>query len=304
MKKTVQLGGILLYLGLALAGPLQAADKLHILTGKPEGTYYRFGNDIKQVLEPVFQVTVFPSQGSLSSSMIMCSAHDRELGIMQADVFHSKETSQLGCVGNRLEMILPLYNEEIHLLARKSIKSIQDLNGKRVSVGVKSTGTHLSSLRLLEELGVKPRFEHMWEIDALKALQAGKLDAMFYVIGYPAPLFQNDIPADEPLHLVPIEVSGSEVFVSSTIPAGTYAWQKQDVTTAAVPSLLVTRGYVKNDPRCGVITRFAGGLAQKLPQLREIGHAKWKNVRIDSQYLRNSRYVSKCALDGFAQAGY
>jgi TRAP transporter TAXI family solute receptor len=276
-----------------------AAVTLHIVTGKPTGTYYQFGQDIKNALAEDIPINVMTSQGSLTNSMILCANTDRELGIIQADVLYSEHTRKMGCLANRLQLIFPLYAEEIHLIAGQHIQSIEDLNDKIVAVGSPGTGTHITSTRLMNDLGVKPKkLENLWETKALKALNAGEIDAMFYVIGYPASLLKK-LPANSPIHLVPLAVPpDSQVFSPAQLPADTYPWQAEAVDIVAVYSMLVTHTYRQQQPRCQLIARLAKALHDKLPELQADGHPKWKNVKIDKDSLLKYQGVSDCALGG------
>src|SRR5437763_14175472 len=51
----------------------------------------------------------------------------------------------------KIKMVFPLYNEEIHLLAKKGINSFDDLANKRVAIGREGSGTrseeHTSELQ-------------------------------------------------------------------------------------------------------------------------------------------------------------
>jgi len=58
---------------------------------------------------------------------------------------------------------------------------------------------------------------------ALAQLKAGKIDAMFYVAGYPVKLFKDNVTAQEGLSLIPIlDKSVTEFYPSAKIPQNTY----------------------------------------------------------------------------------
>ncbi|WP_204317101.1 TAXI family TRAP transporter solute-binding subunit, partial [Klebsiella aerogenes] len=53
--------------------------------------------------------------------------------------------------------VTKLYNEEMQMIAPKSIASIKDLNGKRVSVDLPNGGTFVTALTVFERMNIKPQ---------------------------------------------------------------------------------------------------------------------------------------------------
>ena len=83
-------------------------------------------------------------------------------------------------------MVFPLYNEEIHLLGRKGDPDFDDLADRRVAIGREGSGTYLTARLLFKVSEVVPKEMVLIDTDeALAELKAGRIDAMFYVAGYP-----------------------------------------------------------------------------------------------------------------------
>ena len=162
---------------------------------------------------------------------------------MQSDVlaFVARVQSDpaLQRIAKKIKLVFPLYNEEVHLLARKGIASFDDLANRRVAIGREGSGTYLT-VRLLFKLSeVVPR--EMVPIDtdeALAELKAGRIDAMFFVAGYPVKLLAEDVTAANDFVLVPITNKGiAKFYPRVVIPANTYAWQLQPVDTVLAGSI-------------------------------------------------------------------
>ena len=101
-------------------------------------------------------------------------------------------------------MVFPLYNEEIHILGRKGITDFDDLADRRVAIGREGSGTYLTARILLKMADVTPRETVLIDTDeALAELKAGRIDAMFYVAGYPVKLFTEKVAEADGLGLVP-----------------------------------------------------------------------------------------------------
>ena len=88
-----------------------------------------------------------------------------------------------------------LYNEEMQVLAPKTIKSLNDLEGKTVSVDLPNGGTFVTALTVFERLGIKANFVYIEQRIAMEKLKKGDLDAVIVVGGKPylsVTTFNND----------------------------------------------------------------------------------------------------------------
>ena len=285
MKK-LTIVALALFLSLLAVSAASAADDVGVITGGEKGTYYRFGLDLQGVMKPLgFNVTVHPSKGSVENIFAVYQRPGVQMGIVQSDVlaFVSRvETDPLlRLIARKTKMVFPLYNEEVHLVGRRDIATFEELTGKRVAIGREGSGTYLTARLLFKLSEVSP--SEMVPIDtgeALAALRAGRVDAMFYVAGYPVKLFQDDVTAADQLAVIPItNKSVVEFYPSVQLPAKTYAWQEAAVPTVAVKSVLVSFDFRRKD--CDTVGRFAKGMASRLSWLAENGHPKWKTVDLD-----------------------
>lgn len=296
-----------LVLGLAV-GSSQAADPT-IMTGKPSGTYIRFGQDIARLASHFdLHLKVEPSAGSLDNVEAVLRRPNTPLGIVQSDVLDFVATfaddEDLRRTAAAMRMVFPLYSEEVHLLARPGIGSLADLNGKRVAVGAPTSGTLLTATLMLASAGIEPAEEV--EIDtteALTALREQQIDAMFYVAGRPAKLFTSEVTAADGFHLVPItDPLVHQLYQSTSIPAGTYPWQTADVPTVAVRAVLMTYDYAKRNAyhrtACATVGKVARMIASNLEWLRGEGrgHPKWREADLDAGLVSWER--SACAEAG------
>jgi len=257
-----------------------------IITGNKRGTYYQFGLNLAQLVKSRgIKLNVFDSAGSVQNVMAVYKAPGTQLGIVQSDVlaFIAKigTDPSLKKIASRTRMVFPLYNEEIHLLAQREIKDFDDLAGKSVAIGEEGSGTYLTARILLEISDVKPRdLVPIGTDEALAQLKQGKIDAMFYVAGFPVRLFAEGVTASDGLALVPItNKSILEFYPSAQVPANTYGWQDQAVDTAAVKAVLVS--YDFRGVTCEYVGKFAKALSDNLEWLRANGHPKWKSVDLN-----------------------
>src|SRR2546421_1501345 len=217
----------------AVIGPVRgrAAD-IGVITGSDKGTYYQFGLNLQALGKPNgVTVTVHNSKGSVENIYAVYQRPGVQVGIVQSDVLafvaRVQTDSTLQRIAKKIKMVFPLYNEEIHVLAQKGVASFDDLANKRVAIGREGSGTYLTARLLFKVSEVAPR--QMVPIDtdeALAELKARRIDAMFYVAGYPVRLLTEGVTAADDLALVPITNKDiAEFYPRAVIPASTYAWQ-------------------------------------------------------------------------------
>ena len=122
---------------------------------------------------------------------------------------------------------------------------------------------------------VAPRETVLIDTDeALAELKAGRIDAMFYVAGYPVKLFSEKVAESDGLALVPIlNKTILEFYEQSNIPAKTYAWQASPLQTAAIKAVLVSFDFRRGDPEN--IGRLAQVVSKNMDWLITNGHPKW-----------------------------
>jgi hypothetical protein len=263
------------------------AAELGVITGSEKGTYYQFGLNLQALAKRSgMTLDVYPSKGSVENVHAVYERPGVPLGIVQSDVLafvvRLQSDPTLKRIAKKTRMVFPLYNEEVHLLARRGITSFDDLTDKRVAIGREGSGTYLTTRLLFNVSEVAPR--EMVAIDtdeALAELKAERIDAMFYVAGQPVKLFTEGVAATDDLVLVPItNKSITEFYGSVEIPANTYSWQPSAVPTVAVKAVLISFDF--RGRACDTVGRFAKTVSTNVEWLVKNGHPKWKAVDLDA----------------------
>jgi TRAP transporter TAXI family solute receptor len=269
-----------------------SSAEIGLITGPKTGTYIQIAEDIARLVKPEgLTVKVYDSNGSLENIAAVFERPEVQLGLVQSDVLGYLQESQnrkLERVAQQVAMMFPLYNEEVHLLAKKDITSLNDLNHRVVAVGSKGSGTNLTSELLFEMTNVWPQRKYLLSNEeALQWLEQGKVDALFSVSGFPIKLFENIDP--ERFHLVPLkEESVGGYYIRSHIPAGVYAWQSAPIETIAVKAVLMTAGF--NNTYCQAIDQLMLLIRNNIHYLKREGHPKWKEVTLDYALNNWDRY--------------
>lgn len=284
---TQRIGGALLILVLLVAVPgLGVAQDMGLVTGSEKGTYYQFGLDVQKLVKPTgVNLAVYPSKGSVENIFAVYQRPGVQMGIVQSDVLafvgRLQSDPVLTRIGKKTKMVFPLYNEEVHLVGKREITEFDDLAGRRVAVGREGSGTYLTARLLFKLAEVAP--SEMVLIDTqegLAELKAGRIDAMFYVAGYPVRLLKEDVSDGDKLAVIPIlNKSIVEFYPKAEIPAGTYAWQPTAVSTVAAKAVLVSFDFRRRD--CDSVGKVAQLIATRQEWLQKNGHPKWKAVDLN-----------------------
>jgi uncharacterized protein len=283
VKRLMESVAILLLCG-GMAGAVAAAD-LGLSTGVERGTYYRFGQDLRQLLKPNgINITVHASNGAIDNVHAITERPGVQLGIVQSDVLAAiagqHMTPAIQPLGDGVRLVFPLYDEEVHILARGAINDLNGLAGRYVAIGREGSGTHLTALELFRLIGVVPAAMVAIEAaEALAQLRAGRIDAIVYVAGRPVRLLHDAVKQGDGFVLVPVTAPAIiDVYAATEIPAGTYPWQ-----STAVPTVTVTAALVAYDPGrryCETIGQLARHVVAGLGWLLKNGHPYWKRVNI------------------------
>ena len=176
----------------ALAIPAHALA-LTIATGSIEGTYFKIAQDVKQIADKEgIPIEVVQTNGSFDNINLL-AAGKVDLAIMQLDVLRFVAEIMLKETGLNIlqeaKVALNLYLEEIHVIAKNpEIRTLNQLQGKRVAVGPEKSGSALTAEVLLAGFGVK--IEPIFDAPegAVKKLSLGEIDALIFIGGAPVPL--------------------------------------------------------------------------------------------------------------------
>ncbi len=200
------------------------------------------------------------TQGSVLN-VVAVATQQFESGLSQADValwaFRAEHIFKGKTPLENLRVIASLYQESLHVVvsADSPIRNIQQLIGKRISLGEKDSGTNATALAVLEAYGIddkKANFSNDNLRSALEALRGGSLDAIFVVGSYPLPALV-DYTQTASIRLLQIDGEGATVLRQKypflgidVIPEGSYR-DVNNAVTLGISTLWVTSAEVPDD---------------------------------------------------------
>ncbi len=261
-----------------------------VIAGGIDGTSMRAASDLASVLDRGNELRVLPIQGKGSVQAITDILFLRgiDIGIVQSDALAFAQREQNPDLPALIHYITRLYNEEFHILARDDIQTIVDLRGKRVNVGRPGSGTEMTANIVLDALNIdveRTAFDHSL---ALEKLRNAEIDALLYVVGKPARLFES-IGADEGLRLIPVDYTPEllDTYLPSRFTGEDYPGllgSGAQVDTLAVGAVMAVYNWDSESYRHTKVSRFIDAFFRELPALQQAPrHPKWREVNLTAQ---------------------
>ncbi|MDQ2077870.1 TAXI family TRAP transporter solute-binding subunit [Marinimicrobium sp. ABcell2] len=243
--------------GLAvLANALPSVSKTYsIATGSPSGIYYPFGGGLASLWSEHGEQINMKAEVTTGSVANLLQVHrgESEVGISQGDAFvAARQGDGRFKEPLRVSALLALYPNLVHLLvpAGSDIKSVQDLIGKRVSLGAPGSGNLVTARNILATLELplnELRPYYLTYTETATGLRDGTLDAGFVVGGIGVGVV-TELALTRDIRLIPFSDEDmarlSEAYPAYTafdVPVGLYRGVNQPVQTVSLWNFLVVR---------------------------------------------------------------
>src|SRR6201996_40276 len=260
------------------------------ITGTIGGTYVQIGADLASVLDDGNNLRVLPivGRGSVQSVADILFLQGVDIGVVRADTLDYLERKGFAKdIKKQFTYITKLYNEEMQVIASKSIRNLHDLEGKTVSVDLPNGSTFVTVLTVAERVGLKANFVYIEQRVAMEKLKKGELDAVIVVGGKPYKSVSS-FTNDGRFHLVKVDyekqLQGD--YLPTTLTSKDYPNLIADgetVDTIAVPALLAAYNWSPKSDRYRKLSLFVDAFFSKFPQFQHPPfHPKWKEVSLSA----------------------
>jgi TRAP transporter TAXI family solute receptor len=260
-----------------------------VITGMEGGTYARTGADLTILDDQTLRVLPTLGKGSLQNLSDILYLRGVDVGFVQADALaYAKQHEMFPGLTQNIRYIAKLYDEEVHVLARKDITKPEDLNGQRVNVDVAGSGSAMTAEILLNALGIKAKVEYDKQVNGVQKLRSGEIAAIIHVGGAPIPLLA-DVPADTGLHFLPVALNENlaQTYLPDKLTHDNYpALVPTDTTvsTIAVGDVLAVFAWAPNTERAANVSRFVDAFFSKFDQFQQPPrHPKWREVNLTAE---------------------
>ena len=260
-----------------------------LITGTIGGTYVQIGADLASVLDDGNKLRVLPivGRGSVQSVADILFLQGVDLGIVRSDTLDYLEKKGFAKdIKKQFTYVTKLYNEELHVIASKSIRNLKELGGKTVSVDLPNGGTFVTSLTVFERLGIKPNVVYIEQRIALEKMRAGQLDAVIVCGGKPYKSVSSF--KDDRFHLVTVDYDKplQSDYLPATLSSKDYPnliAEGEKVDTIAVPAVLAAYNWAPNTERYRRLANFVDAFFTKFPTFQHPPfHPKWKEVSLSA----------------------
>ncbi|MDA0187239.1 MAG: TAXI family TRAP transporter solute-binding subunit [Proteobacteria bacterium] len=247
---------------LVVATPVFAQEQLSIATGGTGGVYFPMGGGLAEIINGKIDGYSATAEvtGASVENMGLVATGDADLAIALADTVQQGYTGTGRFEGNALPMVrglASLYANMIQIVALEGsgITTLEDLRGKRVSVGAPGSGTEVNAAAILNANGMT--YDDIEEQrlnfnETADALANGDIDAGFWSVGAPTSSILNLATTNS---IVMIELSDAEIaaaraadpiFAQTTLDAGIYDGVGA-TNVLGVPNVLVVSSEMSDD---------------------------------------------------------
>ena len=265
------------------------ANTVTMMTGSFGGTYEQIGADLASVLDDGDNFRLLPivGRGSVQGVADILFLRGVDLGIVRSDTLdYIEKKGYASNIKKQFNFIAKLYNEEMHVVAAKSIGSLADLDGKTVAVGLANGGTFVTAITIFDRLNIKPHLLYIEQRVALQKLKKGEIDAVVAVEGKPLQEIAQIV--GDNLHFVPVNYDKAlqADYLPTQLTSDDYPnliAPGQSVDTVAASAVLAVYNWAPRTERYRRLVLFVEAFSSKIKALqRPPYHPKWREVALSA----------------------
>jgi uncharacterized protein len=281
------------------------SNTVTLVSGNPNGAYLSIAYDISAVLDDGDELRVLPIVGKGGTQNVKDILYLRgvDMGITQSNILrYFDETGEVGkTLENRMRYIARLYNEEVHVLVRAEINSLQDLKDKKVNFSDVGSGTQITGQLLFKDLKIPVQEVNMGQADAIEALKKGDIAATILIAGKPAGAFA-DLAPDPAYKLIPVPYTAElyDQYLPAKLTNDDYPKlipQDQSVETIAVSAVLAVFNWPANIDRYRRVAKFTEAFFAKFDKfLEKPRDPKWQEVNLAADLPGWTRFGAAQAI--------
>jgi uncharacterized protein len=293
-------------------GKLPAPEKANsgtvtVITAPVGGAFAAMGSDLVRVLDDGDNLRVLPiiGKGSVQNLVDIMVLRSVDMGFVVSDALEFVKTEyDLPDIAQRVVYIVKLFNNDLHIIARKDIRTIRDLAGKKImserNLGYFTVRTVFNRLNIAADIDFRTD-----DAGGLQKFLNGGADAWIVSAGKVAPIIRNIQNAEGKFHFVsvPYEKSLNAFYLPSVLTSGEYpnlVAPGEDVDTIASSTLLMVYNWPPGTERYNRVAKFVDALFSKIDQFRDPArHPKWRDTNLSASVAGWQRF--KAAEDWLSQ---
>lgn len=263
-KKLIVLCAVAVMISTCLSGCGANAGKIRFGSAGIGGTYQVFGDTFANLVtskSKKYKIEVKTTAGS-ASNLRLLSKDYIQMAVAQMDLIndaydrtgifeHDKKYQGYSAIAS-------LYTEACQIVvpADSSIQSVEDLEGKTVSIGEEESGTEQNATQILSAYGLNKKLVNEVNLDytnAAKQLKSGDIDAFFCTAGVQTTVI-NELAKQCNIRFISLDQKGIDrlkksykFYTEYTMPANTYVNQTKPVKTVGVKAVLLASDKLSED---------------------------------------------------------
>jgi hypothetical protein len=249
--------------------------------------------------------------GGLQNIRDVLTLADADMSIVPVPLLNwAPDAPGLDDVRKQIVYVAPLYTEEFHILAPGSIRTISDLSGKSVNLGVKNSAVAVLGGEVFEHLGLKVNVVNLDQSGAADAMRRGEIEADVVLSGKPVGGLRNYTVKDG-LHIIEIPYLPAlkKDFLPATLTHYDYPnliLPGQLIATIGTRSVLIAYNWPNGSDRYRLLASFVYTLFSRFSELPTgPDHPKWREVNLAaivpgwSRFLPAQRWFDQQEFDSF-----
>src|ERR1700682_2962281 len=195
--------------------------------------------------------------------------------------------SQVPQIRQRITYLLSLFPSELHIFVRPEIKSLQDLEGKKVNFNTQGTAAAYSGPLIFSRLGVNVEKMFIPHPLALEQMRRGEIAGVVFVTSKPVDAFAKG-KWEQGFKFLPVEYGSKfeDYYLPSYLEPTDYPnliAKGERIATIAVPTILASYKWRPGSDRYRRVARFVDELFGGVDKLKTPGFdPKWKDVNLST----------------------
>jgi TRAP transporter TAXI family solute receptor len=269
----------------AFAQAAPAKTWLGIAAGPPASTETMLAADIARLFPQGSTIRALPMLGDSGAGNLdlLLDAPGVNIAFVSADTLAETADKDKALAG-KLDLILRLPPQELHLLARSDIATVTDLAGRQVNFGSKGSASARSAAALFKTLGVEVEALYLDAAEAVERLKRGTLSAAVILAARPSPQVAA-VPGNAGLHLLPIPFGAplEAAYLPTELDARDYPnlIEAGDAVPTVATGMVLLAAKAKKPPSPEEIDNFVASLFSRFAELQADGrHPKWRDVNL------------------------
>ena len=267
------------------------ANTVTVITAPIGGPMSIMGSDMAAVLDDGDNLRVLPilGKGPAQNLVDIIRLKNIDMGFVTADALEFVKTEfNMPDIAKRVRYIAPLFHNDIHIVARQGIRTLQDLNGKRV-FAERSIGLPAARI-IFRRMGIEADIDSQTDpTGGLQKLLSGERDAWIASVSKNAPVIKDIKNDGGKFHLltIPYDRALQDIYLPSSFSSEEYpnlVAPGDRVDSLAVSTVLMVYNWPLQSDRYRRVAHFVDVLFNHIEQLQQPPrNPKWRDTVISAK---------------------